>query len=50
VPLRDAHGRAIAAMNVSTHAGRTNLDEVHEVFLPALLETAAALNDALRKR
>jgi IclR family transcriptional regulator, pca regulon regulatory protein len=50
VPLRDAHGRAIAAMNVSTHAGRTSLEQVHEVFLPALLKTADALNDSLGKR
>jgi len=35
---------------VSTHAGRTTMAEVHEHFLPALLETAQALNDALRQR
>ncbi len=49
-PLRDSSGRTIASINVSTHAGRTTMDEVHEHFLPALLETAQALNDALRQR
>ncbi len=49
-PLRDSSGRTIASINVSTHAGRTTMAEVHEHFLPALLETAQALNDALRQR
>jgi IclR family pca regulon transcriptional regulator len=49
-PLRDSSGRAIAAMNVSTHAGRTDVDEIHRTFLPALLRSSAGLNDALRKR
>ena len=49
-PLRDARGKAIAAINVSTHAGRSTIDELHDRFLPALLETAAGLNDALAKR
>ena len=37
-------------MNLSTHAGRTDLEEIHRTFLPALLRTAANLNDALKKR
>lgn len=49
-PLRDASGRAIAAMNVSTHAGRTSIDEIHETFLPELIQTAATLSEALGKR
>jgi IclR family pca regulon transcriptional regulator len=49
-PLRDSLGRAIAAMNVSTHAGRTTVDEVHRQFLPALLDTAQQVNQALQKR
>ena len=49
-PLRDSSGRTIASINVSTHAGRTTMKEVHQQFLPALLETAAGLNDALRQR
>ena len=49
-PLRDAQGTAIAAMNVSTHAGRTDLDEIHETFLPRLLDAASNITDALAKR
>ncbi len=49
-PLRDASGRAIAAMNLSTHAGRTTEDEIREVLLPALLRTTQRLNAALGKR
>jgi IclR family pca regulon transcriptional regulator len=49
-PLRDAWGRAVAAMNVSTHAGRTTTDEIHEQILPAVLATARDIGDALAKR
>ncbi|MEM7341036.1 MAG: IclR family transcriptional regulator C-terminal domain-containing protein [Actinomycetota bacterium] len=49
-PLRDGSGRCIAAVNVSTHAGRTSLDQVHDVFVPRLLETAADINVALARR
>jgi IclR family transcriptional regulator, pca regulon regulatory protein len=49
-PLRDSSGRATAAMNISTHAGRTTLEEVREHFLPMLLDAAAAVTNALRKR
>ncbi|MEM9609649.1 MAG: IclR family transcriptional regulator [Actinomycetota bacterium] len=49
-PLRDASGSAIAAMNVSSHAGRTTLDELHDRFLSCLLDTAGRVNEALAKR
>jgi IclR family pca regulon transcriptional regulator len=49
-PLVGASGATIAAMNISTHAGRTSLEELHHTFLPRLLETAARINDALAKR
>jgi IclR family transcriptional regulator, pca regulon regulatory protein len=49
-PLVDAAGNTVAAMNISTHAGRTSLDEIHHTFLPRLLETAKRINDALAKR
>ena len=49
-PLRDASGRAVAAMNVSTHAGRTTTDEIHEQILPAVLAAAHDIGDALAKR
>jgi len=48
-PLRDKNG-VVAAMNVSTHAGRTSLDELMQRFLPELLETARSIGDALRMR
>ena len=49
-PLRDASGRAVAAMNVSTNAGRTTTDEIHEHVLPAVLAAARDIGDALAKR
>lgn len=49
-PLRDASGRAVAAMNVSTHAGRTTTDEIHEQILPAVLAAARDIGEALAKR
>jgi IclR family pca regulon transcriptional regulator len=49
-PLRDSTGRAVAAMNVSTHAGRTTVPEIHEHFLPALVATAREISDAFAKR
>jgi IclR family transcriptional regulator, pca regulon regulatory protein len=49
-PLRDAGGRTIAAMNISTHAARTSLDEIHGHLLDELLSTAAQINGALAKR
>jgi IclR family pca regulon transcriptional regulator len=49
-PLVGASGTTVAAMNISTHAGRTALDELHHTFLPRLLETAGRINDALAKR
>jgi IclR family transcriptional regulator, pca regulon regulatory protein len=49
-PLRDASGRAVAAMNVSTHAGRTTTDEIHQQILPAVLAAARDIGEALAKR
>ncbi len=49
-PLRDASGRAIAAVNVSTHAGRTTMREIHKTFVPRLLATAGQINEALALR
>ena len=49
-PLRDASDRAVAAMNVSTHAGRTTTDEIHDQILPAVLAVARDIGDALAKR
>lgn len=49
-PLRDRHGTAIAAVNVSSHASRVSLDVVRAEVLPALLDTAAAVNERLARR
>jgi IclR family pca regulon transcriptional regulator len=49
-PLRDRSGRAIAAINVSTHAGRVSLDELRGPILSSLLEAVAAINVRLGKR
>jgi IclR family pca regulon transcriptional regulator len=49
-PLRDRSGRAIAAINVSTHAGRVSLDELRGPILQALLESVAEVNVRLGKR
>ncbi|MGH4029866.1 IclR family transcriptional regulator domain-containing protein [Actinomycetota bacterium Odt1-20B] len=43
VPLRDADGRVIAALNVAQHPGVTPLDAARDALLPALRETAAAI-------
>jgi IclR family transcriptional regulator, pca regulon regulatory protein len=39
-PIRDADGKVIAAVNVSTHAGRRSLDSIVEELLRPLLATA----------
>lgn len=42
-PIRDRTGAVVAAANVSSHASRTTLHQAEEVFLPALLATAAKI-------
>ena len=49
-PLRDRSGRVIAAVNVSTHAGRVSLEELRGPILDALLETVDGINVRLSKR
>lgn len=49
-PIRSAAGRTIAAVNVSTHVGRTSIDELHERFVPNLVETANQISAALALR
>jgi IclR family pca regulon transcriptional regulator len=46
-PLRDASGRALAAMNVSAAASRVSVEELTDRFLPSLLRTAGAISAAL---
>ncbi|MFF2846640.1 IclR family transcriptional regulator C-terminal domain-containing protein [Streptomyces sp. NPDC058001] len=43
VPLRDARGRVVAALNVAQHSGTTPLATTRDRLLPALRRTAAAI-------
>ncbi|GGV52577.1 transcriptional regulator [Streptomyces longisporoflavus] len=43
VPLKDARGRVVAALNVAQHAGNAPLEATVEALLPALRGTAAAI-------
>ena len=47
VPLRDARGSVVAAMNVSTHAARVSLETMRERFLPVLNDSARNLGAVL---
>jgi IclR family pca regulon transcriptional regulator len=50
-PIRDADGQVIAAVNVSTHAGRRTLTGVVEELLQPLLATAQRIEvDLARSR
>jgi IclR family pca regulon transcriptional regulator len=49
-PIRDRAGRTIAAINVSTHAGRVGLRELRSDFVPVLLDASAGISSALAKR
>jgi IclR family pca regulon transcriptional regulator len=45
-PVRDAHGRTAAAMNVTVHAAETSIEHLVGEYLPLLLETAADVSKA----
>jgi IclR family pca regulon transcriptional regulator len=47
-PIRDADGRVIAAVNVSTHAGRRSLTDTVEELLEPLLATARRIENDLK--
>ena len=49
-PLCDRSGRAVAALNVSSHAGRVKLATLRDEFLPDLLDTAHRISDRLARR
>lgn len=49
-PLRDASGRAVAAINIGTHAGRVPTNQLESTFIPALLSTADEISQALALR
>jgi IclR family transcriptional regulator, pca regulon regulatory protein len=48
-PIRDADGQVIAAINISTHAGRRTLNTVVEEFLQPLLTTAHRIETDLAR-
>jgi IclR family pca regulon transcriptional regulator len=43
-PIRDRSGRVVAAINVSTHAGRSSLESVRRTLVPPLLAAAARIS------
>lgn len=49
-PIWNSTHRTVAAMNISTHVGRTNLRELREKMVPALLATTGRVNALLTKR
>lgn len=49
-PLRDRQRVAVAAINVSSHAGRVSLDVIRRDFLSALVDTAEQINQRLARR
>lgn len=49
-PIRNECGRVVAAMNVSTHAGRVTLSCLRTELLPMLVATAARISDGLARR
>jgi IclR family pca regulon transcriptional regulator len=50
VPVRDAEGRVLAAVNVSTYASRWSMHAFRERLLPRLRETAVAIEAELASR
>jgi IclR family pca regulon transcriptional regulator len=49
VPIRDASGAVVAALNVSVHASRATIAELRSRFLPPAREAAAAIEAELGK-
>lgn len=50
VPLTEADGRVVAALNVTTQVSRTPLAQVRSRVIPALLEKADSIGEAWRRR
>ena len=44
VPVRDASGRTVSAMNVTVNAAETSVETLTQVYLPALVRTAAEVS------
>ena len=50
VPVHDANGVVIAAMNISTHASRVNMDDLRRNLVPQLMATARLIETDLAAR
>ncbi len=50
VAVRDGRGRALAALNVGTHAARVSMKELRSDILPELIRCAATISGQLAKR
>lgn len=48
-PIRGAGGQTLAALNVSVNAARVSLAELHDRFVPRLLETASAISSDIER-
>jgi IclR family pca regulon transcriptional regulator len=48
-PLSGPNGQVVAALNTSAAVPRVSIEEFHERFLPALLQTAAEISDGLKR-
>jgi IclR family pca regulon transcriptional regulator len=49
-PIRDLRGNVLAALNVSTHAGRVTVGEMERDFLPHLLNAAKLVGERVTVR
>jgi len=47
VPVYDASGQVLAALNISTHAGRVSRSELEQRFLPSMLSASQELSAQL---
>lgn len=49
VPIRNAEGKVIAAMNCSAHAGRISREKLQHEYLPLLLDAADKISKSVAK-
>jgi IclR family pca regulon transcriptional regulator len=49
-PIRDPRGTVVAAINVSTHAGRVTVEEMERDFLPHLQRAAKLVGERVTAR
>jgi IclR family transcriptional regulator, pca regulon regulatory protein len=49
-PIRDLRGNVLAAMNISTHAGRVSVEEMERDILPSLLRATKMIGERVARR